>query len=117
MARKAVAGKRWGDYGERVARVTTVRGGIGEDRNDFHELIDRPGPPVNEKQRLGIGAASFFVDEVEVETCNLGPKMTQAVQVLFVLAPVVPRPPVLDQFAQVSKVGAVFPGGIGYFVR
>src|SRR5262245_53346061 len=43
--------------------------------------------------------------------------MTQAVQMLLVLAPVVPRPPVVDELAQIGEVGSVVPGSIGHFVR
>src|SRR5262245_29084633 len=94
-----------------------MRGRVREHRNDFHELIDRTGPAVDQKEWLGIGATPLLVDEVQVEVCYLGAKMTQAVQMLFVLAPVVLCAPVVDELAQIGEVGAVFPASIGNFVR
>ena len=67
---------------------------------------------MNQQDRPGIGSVAFFVDEVNAESVNARLEMREAIDLALMRAPVVLRPPVLDQFLQVSEIGAVLSPGI-----
>ena len=50
------------------------------------------------------------------ESVDLRLEMREAVDLALMRAPVVFRPPVLDQFLQVGEIGAVLPRRIGNFI-
>ena len=71
---------------------------------------------MDEQQRLGIGAAAFLANEMDLEAVDIGGEMLEPIQLGLVLAPVVLGAPVVEQLAHVGEVGAVLPSGIGHLV-
>src|SRR5579885_1771 len=114
MVRETVTRQRRRNHGERIGGIAAVSTRIRQHRNDVHEFVDRTGPSVDEQQRFGIRSSAFFVNEMNLEAADLGTEMTEAVQMRLMLAPVVAGAPVLNQFAQVGQIRAVFPSGVGH---
>ena len=90
-----------------------MRRGIGQNRDDLLELINAARPSVQQQQRLGIGTASRFVDEVDAGALDIHLEMREAIHLALVGAPVVARAPILNQLFEIREVGAVGPAGVG----
>ena len=60
-----------------------------------------------ERQRVRIGRA--LVDEVDVESVDGGLEVVERVELSFLVPPVEPCLPVVDQLAEVGQVGAIVP--------
>ena len=58
-------------------------------------------------QRVRIGRA--LVDEVDIESVDGGREVVERVESPFLVPPVVPRLPVVDQLAEIRQVGALAP--------
>ena len=54
---------------------------------------------------------------MNAEAVDCRAEMLEAVQLGFVLAPIVLGSPVLGQFPQIGEIGAVFPSGVGHLIR
>jgi hypothetical protein len=74
---------------ERVRRARTVGRWIGEEINNLELLDDRAGPAVADDQRQGVVVFRADVNEMNVETVDLGGELRQGVQLCLDLAPVV----------------------------
>ena len=81
----------------------------GQHSRELVELVHRPGPAVGEDDRGGAGVRAALVDEVDVESVDGGLEMVERVEPSFLVPPVEPRVPVLDQLAEVGQVGAIVP--------
>src|ERR1700683_1614281 len=112
MPRESVAGQRGGDHGKRIARGTAVRDRGGEHRNDFHELVDRSRPSVQQQQRLGIGSAAFLANEMDLEAVDVSLEMFEAIQLRFMFAPIIFVAPIVEQLAHVREITPILPPSI-----
>ena len=61
----------------------------------------------DDRQRIRLGRT--LVDEVDIQSVDLGLVVVERIQLLFLLAPVVLIAPVRDQFLQLGDVGPVLP--------
>ena len=105
-----MAGNGGDDDVEGVGGVAAVGGRVGEGPGDLVHLEVGAGPAVDEQQRERVGADAGDVREVNAEAVDLGAEAgEELVQHPFLGAPVVGAAPVLDQFADVGKRGAVVP--------
>jgi hypothetical protein len=57
---------------ERVGRGAPGRSRVGKRRDDVEELDDRPGPPVDQHERRGVGLGRAHVQEVQVLPVDRG---------------------------------------------
>ena len=64
-------------------------GGIGERIDDLHLFGDRTGPPVGNDQRQRIFVFGTYVNEMNVQSVDLGNELRQGVEFCLDLAPVV----------------------------
>jgi len=69
-------------------------GGIGKGSDNFHLLDDRSGPSVRDDERQCVVMLRTDVDEVNVQSIDLGLELRQSVQPRLDLAPVVVLPPI-----------------------
>ena len=74
---------------ERIGCAAAVRRGIGQRIDDLHLFDDRAGPSVGDDERQRIFMVRTDVDEVNVESIDLGDELQQSVQSCFNLAPVI----------------------------
>ena len=102
---------------EGVHGARAVRRGIGERLDDLQLLDDRAGPPVihDERQRLLMRRSN--VDEVDVQTVDLGHELRQGVQPCLAPAPVVLRRPVARQLLRHRERDALRLIGDGLLLR
>jgi hypothetical protein len=96
---KRVARQRRCHDRERVGRIAAVRGGIGEQRDQLHELEHGAGPAVREQQRRRLRAAAFDMDVVDVDALDPRLELRQRVERALRRAPVVVVTPVRDELA------------------
>src|SRR5205823_12330715 len=106
------ARQRGRDDREGVRRVAAEARGIGQHRQEPLELDDGARPAVREEERQGLSAHARLVDEVKLDPADLDGELAKAVQPGLVHAPLVLRPPVLDQLPHVSEARAVAPAGL-----
>src|SRR3712207_2830310 len=71
---------------------------IGKWIDDLQLLDNRPGPSVRDDERQCIFMLRTNVNEMDVETINLGDELRQGVQLRLSLAPIVVRCPVAREF-------------------
>ena len=74
-----------------------MRRRISEWTDNLHLLDDRAGPSVRNDQRQGIFVFGTDVDEVNVESVDLGDELRQGVHFCFDLAPVILCRPIARQ--------------------
>src|SRR5258705_10490769 len=74
---------------ERVRCARAMCRGIGQWIDDLQLLDDRPGPAVRDDERQRIVVFRTDVDEMNVESVDLGDELRQGVQPGLALAPVV----------------------------
>ena len=112
-----VAGDGRADDVERVHRVTAVRRGVGEQRDDGLELDERSGPAVrdDERERPRLGRARR--GRSGRGAVDLAREVFELVQAGLGLAPVVGVTPVADELAEVPELGAVVPLGTRDLLR
>jgi hypothetical protein len=71
-----------------------VGGGVGQGLDDFQLLDDRAGPSVADDERQRILMLRTYVEEVDVQTVDLGDELREGVESRLALAPVVLGRPV-----------------------
>ena len=74
---------------ERIGCISAVCGGIGQRIDDLHLLDDRAGPSVRDDERQRIFVFRTDVNEMNVQSIDLGDELRQGVQFRLDLAPVV----------------------------
>ena len=72
---------------------------FGKRTNDFHELHERARPPVRKNDGQGVGMGGSCVDEVNTKPVDSRAKMGNRVCACFEAPPVIPIPPVLDEYS------------------
>ena len=97
LAGETVAGHRRNYDIERIGCISAVCGGIGQRIDDLHLFGDRAGPSVRHDQRQRIFVFRADVDEVNVQSIDLGQELRQGVQFRLDLAPVIFCRPVARQ--------------------
>ena len=55
-----------GDHGDRILRIAAEACGIGEARDDVHELEHRSGPAMQQQQGFRIGSLSRNMQVVQI---------------------------------------------------
>ena len=90
---------------------------IGQRLNDLQLLDDRTGPAVRDDERQGIRVTGFHVNEMNVDSVDLGHELRQRVQPRLHLAPVVVGAPVADDFLEFPELNALRPIIDGLLVR
>jgi len=65
------------------------------------EFVKRAWPAMNQHQRARILARAAPMDEMNAEPIDLRPEVIEAVEFAFLRAPVIARPPVLNQLLHV----------------
>ena len=81
------------------------------------QLRTGAGPAVGEDQRYPPAGAGPLMDEVDLDSIELGPELRVGVQSRFLGPPVESIGPVGEQALQVIQVGALPPGGTRGMVR
>jgi hypothetical protein len=81
------------------------------------ELDDRTRPAVRDQQRKRVVVRRALVDEVNVETVDLGDEVVEPVQRGFACAPVVFICPIVGQLAGVAQRDALIPVIDGFGLR
>ena len=76
---------------------------IGQWIDDFQLLNDRAGPSVRHDHRQRVRQLRTHVNEVDVDTVDLGRELRQRVEGCLDLAPVVVRGPVRASFCTVAS--------------
>src|SRR4029077_19394554 len=94
---KAITGQRRQYQVERVVRLATVRGRVGERTDGLEQLDDRSGPAVRHDQRHRVLVLRLHVDKVDVDPIDLRLELRQRVQSRLALAPVVVGDPVASK--------------------
>jgi hypothetical protein len=106
---EAEAGQARHDDVEGVGGVGTVRGRIGEHRNQPPEADERIGKAVGEDDRKWIRAASALVNEMNTHAGDLGPEVCEPIQLRFLRSPVEAQLPVFDELVEKRRARAVAP--------
>jgi hypothetical protein len=60
---------------ERLLGASAVRGRVGERADDIEQLDDRTGPAMRHDQRQRVIVLGAHVDEVDVESVDLGDEL------------------------------------------
>jgi len=114
---EAVAGQRRHHQVERVLGGAAVRDRVGERADDLEHLDDRAWPAVRDDQRQRVLVPGLDVDEVNVQSVDLGDELRQRVQLRLAPAPVVVGGPVAGELLDRGQLHALrpvpdeFPGG------
>ena len=103
-AREAVAGHRRDHEMEGVRCACAVRRGIGERIDDLQLLDDRAGPSVRHDERQRVLVLRADVDEVNVDSVDLGQEHGERVQPRLHLAPVVGGAPVAHHLLELPEL-------------
>ena len=82
---------------------------LGERLDHLAELDNRPGPAVGDHQRQRIGVGAALMNEVNVQSVDLGDELIEPVQRSLSTSPVVAVRPVICQFTGVSQRDALIP--------
>ncbi len=94
LAREPITGDRRDHDVEGVLRAASEGRGVGERADELDLLEDRAGPSVRDDDRQRALVLRTHVDEVDVESVDLGDELGQGVELRLALAPVVVRRPV-----------------------
>jgi hypothetical protein len=86
-----------------------VRRGIGQWIDNLHLLDDRTGPTVGHDHRQRIVMFRANVNEMNVESVDLGDKLRQCHEPRFHLPPVVVRPPLLRELLNCPQLHPLGP--------
>src|SRR5262245_56158623 len=100
-----------------MSGVAAMRRGIGQWTNEFHELIERPWPPVRDDERQWAWSFAALMDEVDALSVDSIPEMFPAVDRTFLGAPIVLGAPILDEFFEVGQIRAIIPASVRHFAR
>ena len=98
LAGEPVARQRRDHQVEGVRCARAICRGVGERVDDLELLDDRAGPAVGDDERQRIVMARTNVDEMDVESVDLGHEVRQGVQRRLAPAPVVICRPVAREF-------------------
>ena len=79
---------------ERIGCAGAMRCGIGQWIDDLHLLDNRARPSMRDDERQRVFMFRANVNEVNVQSIDLGDELRQGVQSRLDLAPVVFRPPI-----------------------
>ena len=108
---EAVSGQRGHDHVERSVRIGSKCGRVRQRGDDILEFDERGRPAVREHHGLWVRALAADVDEMDLQSVDLGPEMRVLVETLFLGAPVEVVLPIVAEFAHVPERGTVFPPG------
>ena len=97
LARKSIARQRWNDDIERVRRGAAVSCGIGERLDDLQLFDDGAGPSVGDDERQRILFFRLHVNEVNVQSVDVGHELRQRVESRLTLSPVVVGRPIAGE--------------------
>ena len=115
FTRESVARQRRDHDIERVFSVPAERGWIGERADDLQLLDDRAGPPVRNDYRQRVRIFRADVDEMNIESVDVGYEVRQRLQFLLALAPVVILRPIAREFLYRRQLHALRLIGDGFF--
>ena len=97
LGRESIAGHRRNHDVERVLGFAAVRRGVAERADHVEHLDHRAGPPVGDDQGQRVLVRRPDVDEVDVESVDLGQELRERVQPRLEPAEVVVVAPVSDE--------------------
>ena len=103
LARVPVARNRRNHQMERIRCAPAMRGGIGQGIDDLHLLDDRAGPSVRDDERQRVVVLRANMNEVNVQSIDLGDELRQSVQSRLDLAPVVVCRPIAPRSPERSR--------------
>ena len=109
LAREAEPGQRRGDHMERIGGVAAVGGWVAEWLDHLVELGHRAGPAVRDQQGDRVGVRRALVDEVDVDTVDLGHELVEPVEPRLARGPVVLVGPVPAELLHVCQRHALRP--------
>src|SRR5690242_9655330 len=89
---------------ESIRRACAMSGGIGERIDDLQLLDDRSGPAMGHDERQGVFVARTDMDEMDVNSVDLGHEHGQRVEACFHLAPVITGAPIADDVLERGKL-------------
>ncbi len=92
---------------ERIRCISAVCGGIGQRIDDLHLFDDRAGPSVRDDERQRIFVLRTHVNEMNVESIDLGHELRQGVQLRLALAPVVVCRPIARELLNRRELHAL----------
>lgn len=103
---------------ESVGRVPAVRSRVGKQRNDFGVAPEGVGPTVAQDERQ---CRSFArrpgMHEMNVRMTELDLEVRECIERRLLRRPVELLDPVIDQFAEITEVGAQRPPGVHRRIR
>ena len=89
LGREAEAGQGRADHVEGVGGIAAVLHRIDQRFDHLVELDDRTGPAMGDDQRHGPGVRRAHVEEMDVESVDLGGELREAIEQRFAAAPIV----------------------------
>ena len=107
LAREAVAGHRRNHEVKRVRRAAAMRRGIGQRPDDLHLLDDRSGPSMRHEERQRILMLRADMNEMDVQSVDIGDEVRQGVELRLDLSPVVFRLPMLRELLDRRELHAL----------
>ena len=117
LAREAIARHRRDDHVEGIGRSAAVRRGIDQGVDDLQLLDDRARPAVRDEHGQGILVLRAHVDEVDVETIDLGDEVRHRIEARLDFAPVIFGGPVAREFLRGRERHALRKVRDGFLLR
>src|SRR5207253_3840071 len=114
---KAVTRYRWNHDIESVRGGTSMRDRVRERTDRSEELEHRAGPTVRDEQRHRVLFLRLHLNEVNVESVDVGHELWQGVELRLRFAPVVTGAPVFHQLLEPGELRALRLIGDGFLIR
>ena len=106
---QAIAGKGWCDDREGIGRISPEPCRVRQPWDQLEKLEDGSWPAMGEEQGMRIRPMSRHMQELQINALQADFVLRQSIQPRLLSPPVEVIPPVLDEAAHVSQVGAVGP--------
>src|ERR1700722_14970784 len=78
-------------------KTETVGAGLGQQRDKLNKPRERIRVAMDQQDRDGVRALSFFMDKMEAKAVYIGAEVMEAIQPVFLLFPVAAMSPVRTQ--------------------
>src|SRR6185369_2498659 len=92
---------------ESVRRIRAMRSGIREGFDDLQLLDYRAGPAMRDDERQRVFMFRTYMNEMNVDSVDLGNEMGKCLEFCFTLTPVVFSAPVLGEFLNRRELHAL----------
>lgn len=117
LSRKSVTRHGRDDNVERILRLATMCGRIGEQSDELDLLEHGAWPAVVDDERKSPGILGTDVDEMNVQPINVGNELRQSIQFRFRLPPVVISRPIPCELLHLCEGYALGRIGDGFLLR